>query len=544
MSRLLIGTITNKGLEVNKNDFIARMGNMEILKKKILNKIIVKEKISYSAMNTTPKQLKPFYVDNNMLIFPKMLQYNSLFTIAIQEFKFPDVNNITPIEKEFELILPLYDYQEIAANYVTTEFNNKKPALYIQLDTGLGKTMLAIGVFLRLNVPTLIVAPTDGLAKQWYTDFKTAIPDIKIVIFDNQMLKWKNKTIPDFTNHDVIIVINKTLSAKDESFLTNCGLAIIDEVHTYTCETNIKILWLLQCIQSVLGMSATPSSNPNGLDQFPMKFLGNPICVKDMEGVDLKLATFSVNVHKIEYYGDTSKPYCCNFSGPNGMLSAINTISALSHDPNRNQLIVNEIIRLRADNHGVMIFSELRHHLDIIKSLLIRNGIKDDDILEETDEIDETIDDTRNISILRSGIKNDDLAITKKSGSHIVLTTYGYSKYGISLIQMTAMIIATPRRNNIEQIIGRILRKGSDESKIREIVDIVDMNISLKSQFTTRNAIYKFRKYPTTVEKLRFNDVKYDTLIEITIPTVNQIQVVEENIVDDKEYEDFIKSLQ
>jgi len=536
MSRLLIGNITNKGLEINRDDFITRIGDVDTFKKRVLNKIVVKEKPNYSAV-TTPKQLKPYYIDNNNIIFPKVMQYEKIFTIAIQEFKFNE-EIIEQIDKDFDLVLPLYDYQEIAANYTMAEFNNKKPALYIQLDTGLGKTMLAIGVFLRLRVPTLIVAPTDGLAKQWYTDFTNAVSNVKIVIFDNQMLKWKSKEIPDFTNHDVIIVINKTLSMKDTEFLKNCGLAIIDEVHTYTCDTNIKILWLLQCVPHLLGMSATPSSNPSGLDIFPMRFLGNPICVKDMEGVDLKLSTFMVNVRKIEYYGDVSKPYCCNFAGPNGMLSAINTITALSHDPNRNQMIVNEIIHLRSNQHGVMIFSELRHHLDIIKALLIRNGVKDDDISEEIEDDDET----REISILRSGIKNDDLAITKKSGSHIVLTTYGYSKYGISLIQMTAMIIATPRRNNIEQIIGRILRKGSDETKIREIVDIVDMNISLKSQFTTRNAIYKFRKYPTMAEKIKFSDVKYDTLIELPV-IVEKPAEIEIEDTETKEYEAFINSL-
>jgi hypothetical protein len=101
------------------------------------------------------------------------------------------------------------------------------------------------------------------------------------------------------------------------------------------------------------------------------------------------------------------------------------------------------------------------------------------------------------ISILRGGITKEDFENTKKCKSHIVLTTYGYSRRGISLPDMTALILVSPRRNGSTQIIGRILRRNSDEKIIRQIVDIVDVHTILKSQVNERLKTYreKFGKH-------------------------------------------------
>ena len=461
--------ITYRGLEMKLADISARLGGKEKLVK-MLNKFKVNEKPRYGkTAEFLTKSLKPYKVDGDFIYFPQMMQYFDIFLKALQniikrEFALRELN--------YESVMEFYDYQSIGADIISSALENQH-AFYAQLGTGLGKTMLSIAVFLNMQVPTLIVAPTDGLAQQWLEDFKKAIPSAKIQRYSNAA-----KNPPNFDNCDIIIIIYKTLSGKNAEFLQNCGLAIIDEAHTYISETKIDCLWLLQCVPNLLGLSATPNSNVNGLDVFPMRFLGNPQPIADMPGVSLDSGTFTVKVKKIEYFGDISKPWCTNVIGAMGMLSAIGTISAVINDEVRNNLIIAEIVRLRALNHGVMVFSELRDHLEILSEELKKVNIEYE------------------ISILKGGISAESMAATKKSGAHVVLTTYGYSRFGISLIDMTALIIATPHRNGMEQIIGRITRKGSDESIVREIVDIVDMNLALKSQYNTRKAVYMARKYP------------------------------------------------
>ena len=81
-------------------------------------------------------------------------------------------------------------------------------------------------------------------------------------------------------------------------------------------------------------------------------------------------------------------------------------------------------------------------------------------------------------------------------GAHIVLTTYGYSRRGVSLVEMTALVLATPRRNGGRQLVGRILRRGSDQSIVRQIVDVVDVSTGLGSQRAARAGVYAAKGYP------------------------------------------------
>ena len=98
------------------------------------------------------------------------------------------------------------------------------------------------------------------------------------------------------------------------------------------------------------------------------------------------------------------------------------------------------------------------------------------------------------IGVLRGGASAKECASAKHA--RIVLTTYGYSRRGVSLTNMTTLILASPRRNGLHQIVGRITRSGSDQSIIRQVIDIKDMCSPLKNQNSERRKVYKDRKYP------------------------------------------------
>ena len=110
------------------------------------------------------------------------------------------------------------------------------------------------------------------------------------------------------------------------------------------------------------------------------------------------------------------------------------------------------------------------------------------------------------VSILRGGVAKTAVGDARRAGAHIVLTTFGYSRRGISLVDMTAIVLASPRRNGSRQILGRILRRGSDESIVRQVVDIVDVNTGLKSQYADRRKVYREKEYPESVAKVSWAD--------------------------------------
>ena len=98
--------------------------------------------------------------------------------------------------------------------------------------------------------------------------------------------------------------------------------------------------------------------------------------------------------------------------------------------------------------------------------------------------------------MLRGGVEKTAVSKARAAGSHVVLTTYGYSRRGISLADMTSIVLATPRRNGMRQVLGRILRRGSDESIVRQVVDVVDVCTGLRGQAADRRKIYKEKGYP------------------------------------------------
>jgi superfamily II DNA or RNA helicase len=83
------------------------------------------------------------------------------------------------------------------------------------------------------------------------------------------------------------------------------------------------------------------------------------------------------------------------------------------------------------------------------------------------------------------------LAIAEK-GARIIIATFSYCGTGISIIRMSAIILASPRYSNMKQIIGRILRRGSDTSIARDVIDIVDYRTCLAHQFRIRKNAYDY----------------------------------------------------
>ncbi len=109
-------------------------------------------------------------------------------------------------------------------------------------------------------------------------------------------------------------------------------------------------------------------------------------------------------------------------------------------------------------------------------------------------------------AILQGGATRDDIKGAERC--RVAVTTFGYSRRGVSLQHMTALVWATPRRGGACQIIGRVTRRGSDQSIVRVIVDIKDMRTPLRSQSTDRRREYKARGFP--VEKFKASYTQYE----------------------------------
>nr|P0C9A9.1 RecName: Full=Putative ATP-dependent RNA helicase QP509L [African swine fever virus warthog/Namibia/Wart80/1980] len=380
------------------------------------------------------------------------------------------------VETEF----PLFNYQQEMVDKIHKKLLSPYGRFYLHLNTGLGKTRIAISIIQKLLYPTLVIVPTKAIQIQWIDELTLLLPHLRVAAYNNAACKKKDMTSKEY---DVIVGIINTLRKKPEQFFEPFGLVVLDEAHELHSPENYKIFWKIQ-LSRILGLSATPLDRPDGMDKIIIHHLGQP------QRTVSPTTTFSGYVREIEYQGhpDFVSPVCINEK-----VSAIATIDKLLQDPSRIQLVVNEAKRLYSlhtaephkwgtdEPYGIIIFVEFRKLLEIFYQALSKE-FKDVQII------------VPEVALLCGGVSNT--ALSQAHSASIILLTYGYGRRGISFKHMTSIIMATPRRNNMEQILGRITRQGSDEKKVRIVVDIKDTLSPLSSQVYDRHRIYKKKGYP------------------------------------------------
>lgn len=429
-------------------------------RKKLLAVLTVSEKENdYSK----PKTFYAFKSIPKGLAIPSNIVYKNLGALfkSITFINKPIAMNFHPKQK-----LELYPYQRAVSDHIMESFKSH-PTFYLHMDTGQGKTKIAIDVICKLRLTSLVVTPTIDIGRQWLDEFKAL--NVKATMFS-----MKHNPQPE--EYDVVVVVVNSLRTKDINFMNGYGLIVFDESHEYYTEQNNKIMWMIGN-RFALALSASPNECDHGLDRLINIHLGNPIYTTDIPGFVIDDVVFKAEVRAINYY--SSKKY--------GAKTAIGVIKQLINDEPRTQLILRETKKLIEEGtRGIFIFSEMRSYLDYIKHIFTINGIF------------AYYDDDSSSSTLIGGSNQLDLA--KQKGAHIVLTTFAYGRRGISLPYITAIVFATPRRNKMNQIIGRILRRGSDHTIMRKIIDIIDCNTMLANQFGDRRLFYESRKYPIELE--------------------------------------------
>lgn len=436
-------------------------------------------------------QRKGFMIDGGKVYFPRSAIRTHLYKFGLRAQNRYAMET-PPREVQVESDPNMYVYQEVVIDYVMEGFAKAiSPTYYIELGTGLGKTRIGCAIAGRCKVPTLILCPAcKPIAEQWLETFQKLFPELVVGIYSNPT-KNSKKVPPNFATHDIIIIIVNTFREKTPEFLEGCGLIIVDEAHEFQSAMNVKALWLATHAPRVLGLSATPAERSDEMDRHVFMFLGNPIKCADLPGFGTDTSDFFGEVTVEKYYCD--EPKFCKIES-----TAIGTLGNLILDPVRLTHVCNAVDRISnmdlgaGKRHGIFVFAEHREYLSDIRDQLLERGHKV--LVPEIDGDDDGDVEPapgQAISILKGNVKQARVTEAQDAGAHIILTTYGYSRRGVSMVQMTAIVLATPRRSGMIQIAGRVFRKGSDETICRQIHDIVDMRTNLKSQHYERIKAFK-----------------------------------------------------
>lgn len=551
---MLLPRLTPRGFEVSLTGLRIRMGRKNV--DKLLKQFVFREKPQPGAPAASLRNLRVvtcYIIDDDTLILPRRFAHNlvivpNLFTPA-ELAVFGDargmfggqphgIRRLDPTRSTFAG--SLYPYQEHYVDYVCEQRlgpdqRSKGCAqVYMYVPTGRGKTAMAMAVIGRLMVPALVIVPTRALQADGVAEANKFLPGLTAMSYSNaDAAKREKKGMVPITAYttDIVYCVVNTAREKPESFFKGFGIIIFDEAHEYQSHTSSRLLWTAQA-PCIMGLSATPDERADKMDKMLCPFLGAPLSLESVVPPELiENTNFEGRVREVRYSGHPDHAQDV-YNEMKGSVSSIMTIGKIIQDPHRMEMVAAEaelILNLhhtlpadqlpewglgpcpltgKTRRHSLFIFAEHRDYLPALQKILATRLSNIEGlnmiVLHDDDATAPSMTETADIGaaalpsiILRGGVTEDHRNIAKQT--RLVLTTYGFSRRGISLPQMTAMILATPRRSGMTQILGRINRLTPDKSLKsikRIVVDVVDSKISLASQAGERRAAYRVKDWP------------------------------------------------
>jgi superfamily II DNA or RNA helicase len=351
---------------------------------------------------------------------------------------------------------------EVINSYLTPEPRDG----IISLQTGGGKTVCALYIASKIQIPTIVLVHNTFLRDQWIDRIKAFLPKARIGTLQADVV--------DIQNKDITVAMLQSVALKEypPGTFERFGFVIVDECHHIASEAFSRAVPKLTC-KHMLGLSATPERKDRLMCVINW-FLG-PMLYKSDAGdkVDEK-----VKVEVYEFVGDEKyNEIIYNNSGV--MFTTLMINKVVEYEP-RNTMVAGLIEDL-ADEDGrqLLVLTDRVGHTKTLFDLLP--------------------DHKKGMACI---LGRDVPAKTRAewcASKKILIATYQMCKEGFDVATLNTLIIATPRPD-VDQIVGRILRVEKKGRKVDPlIVDIVDE--SFRRQFQERLSLYKKRNY--TVEKMK-----------------------------------------
>lgn len=413
----------------------------------------------------------------------------------------------------------------------------------LKLEAGFGKSFIAAKMIHLLGKKTAIVVHSISMIDQWRGVIAACYGDSLTVGYYYGAKKMDGDV--------VVLVIN---SAANEEFEVDAGLEappakltksgkvsrkktkrptkiipasefwaqfgfiIWDEIHLYANETGGRALTRASAT-FMLGLSATPDENISGFDPAVWWGCGPIVDAMQLPGVEIEAVQFSAVVHKVRYRG--SPKYTRKIlNSVNGMVDTASTVNMICEDERRNRLVVKCVRECMKRQLYTFVFADRREYLSTLRDMLVAGleagqgvggqggqvvagqgagqgtadlggaqvadlGVPDMPAVPAI----EIVTTKQEFVRLVGGAKAADMQAAEAQ-SRVIFTTYAFFGVGRSIPKMTGCVLATSRKNKMRQYIGRILRRGSDLTTVRHIYDIVDFNLTMRNQWSTRRTYY------------------------------------------------------
>ena len=364
---------------------------------------------------------------------------------------------------------------------------------------GAGKTVMGINISYTLKVKTLVIVHKTFLLNQWKERFEQ-FTDAKVGIIQQNKI--------DVDGKDVVIGMLQSISKEkyDIDIFRDFGLVIFDEAHHAPSKFFSKSLPIITC-KKTLFLTATPKRS-DALEKVLYWYFGDII----YKAPPRQNQEVQVNIYKYDIKHEKFKESFIRFTNE---VNKPRTITRLTKISKRNKFIV-ELIKDVLDEEGrkILVLSDRIEHLTKLKEKLDKLEINNDFYI--------------------GGMKQSKLDEAAKCT--VILASYGMASEALDIPTLNTLIMVTPRRN-IEQSVGRILRK-KDHDIQPLVMDIVDQLPSFNNQGMARRKYYKRLKYNIKLFDVEENEIMGEE--DITDNINKSTSFSSAPIVDDDANIDFI----
>lgn len=493
--------ICERGIALDINKFVELFNNEQLLKLKKQLTISTVDKITKIPQKTAMFNIVKTK-NGNVLELPKFC----LDMLKAKKY----VSNVTVDLSAGERMYHKYTgisnpNQQVVVQHVIDLFKNNTygyEGATLKMMAGCGKSFAAMDLISKIKRKTLIVVPNTYLLNQWVKILTEYFPTATIGELygkhkaDGDIIVGIINTISDLTEFEVkeklplpnigktVKYIKQSTTVSVDELFSKIGLTIFDESQMYVSKEFRKAFKRVHS-RFTIGLSATPDIREDKLDRIHTSWLGPIIDADELDNYSPTQDAFQSKATLIKYHGHDDH---VGFKiRDDGMMDYQSIIESIVNDPNRNQLLINEIMKLAKNGYYVFVFSDRRSHLEQLYDTIMNESINNvgSNVCLSMPEADKKI-------ILYGG-SSDETIQTANDISNIVFTTYQYSSTGVSIKKMDCLVLTTPRRSNMKQIINRVFRLGSDQTIERQIIDIIDMKLPIKNQHRERIKAYRER---------------------------------------------------
>lgn len=398
------------------------------------------------------------------------------------------------VEKALEPGPELFENQQVVFDYLvekvynTANVSSNHASCILVMDTGTGKTFMGGAFITHVKLKTLIILPNTTPLVEWLDMLTKSFPHARIGQYHSQA--------PHMDGDIVIMTVNSALkntlqfaeTISTSKYFEQFGAIIYDEIHSFPTVVRHNIFWRTN-FRYALALTATPNERLDVMDKVAAYHLGPIITAKDIPEYSINEIKWTGLVELIYYSGPDE--YTQQITNRRGWTQVVEMCKQFIADPYRNALILRKVVELYNDGANLIIFSEIYNYLEILQKS-IRTALPKVA--------------AKQIMILAGGSTPEDKHLAEDA--RITLTTFAYGTQSMSLPHANAILFATPRKNKMRQILGRVLRRSGDPSIKRRIVDIIDSKTKLKKQVSTRKSIYHEKGFEIAKTIVNFNKIK------------------------------------